>query len=435
MEDKMSANIIKKEKNIVSIEFTVSREEFDKAIDKAYLKLRNSITIQGFRKGKAPKHMIEKKYGKNVFYDDAIDIALYDAYPEVIKELDLDPINRPQIDVKEIEDDKDLVFTADIEVMPEVELGQYKGIEIEKVEYNVTDEDVDNEIKKIQDQNSRMIEVTDRAVKDGDTLTIDYAGFTGDVQFEGGTAQNQTLVIGSKTFIPGFEDQLLGKNIGEEVEVNVTFPEEYHSEDLKGKDATFKVTIHEIKGKEMPVLDDEFAKDVSEFDTLEELKADTRKNLEEKAKEKEKVESNNKVIEKIVNDSNVEVPEVLVEREIDYQAKNYEQQFRMQGFAGKEVEDLINNLVKQYRDNYKDQAVFNVKTDMVMNAIIEKENITVTDEELTEELKKLAEAYKIEEDKFEGFKESMLSSSKQYIEESIQKRKVVDLIVEETKFI
>ncbi len=431
----MSANIIKKEKNIVSIEFTVSREEFDKAIDKAYLKLRNSITIQGFRKGKAPKHMIEKKYGKNVFYDDAIDIALYDAYPEVIKELDLNPINRPQIDVKEIEDDKDLVFTADIEVMPEVELGQYKGIEIEKVEYNVTDEDVDNEIKKIQDQNSRMIEVTDRAVKDGDTLTIDYAGFTGDIQFEGGTAQNQTLVIGSKTFIPGFEDQLIGKNIGEEVEVNVTFPEEYHSEDLKGKDATFKVTIHEIKGKEMPVLDDEFAKDVSEFDTLEELKADTRKNLEEKAKEKEKIESNNKVIEKIVNDSNVEVPEVLVEREIDYQAKNYEQQFRMQGFAGKEIEDLINNLVKQYKDNYKDQAVFNVKTDMVMNAIIEKENITVTDEELTEELKKLAEAYKIEEDKFEGFKESMLSSSKQYIEESIQKRKVVDLIVEETKFI
>ncbi len=379
--------------------------------------------------------MIEKKYGKNVFYDDAIDIALYDAYPEVIKELDLNPINRPQIDVKEIEDDKDLVFTAEIEVMPEVELGQYKGIEIEKVEYNVTDEDVDNEIKKIQDQNSRMIEVTDRAVKDGDTLTIDYAGFTGDVQFEGGTAQNQTLVIGSKTFIPGFEDQLIGKNIGEEVEVNVTFPEEYHSEDLKGKDATFKVTIHEIKGKELPVLDDEFAKDVSEFDTLEELKADTRKNLEEKAKEKEKVESNNKVIEKIVNDSNVEVPEVLVEREIDYQAKNYEQQFRMQGFAGKEIEDLINNLVKQYKDNYKDQAVFNVKTDMVMNAIIEKENITVTDEELTEELKKLAEAYKIEEDKFEGFKESMLSSSKQYIEESIQKRKVVDLIVEETKFI
>lgn len=431
----MSANIIKKEKNIVSIEFTVSREAFDKAIDKAYLKLRNSITIQGFRKGKAPKHMIEMKYGKNVFYDDAMDIVLYDTYPEVIKELDLDPINRPQIDVKEIEDGKDLVFTADVEVMPEVELGQYKGIEIEKVEYNVTDEDVDNEIKKIQDQNSRMIEVTDRAVKDGDTLTIDYAGFTGDVQFEGGTAQNQTLVIGSKTFIPGFEEQLIGKNIGEEVEVNVTFPEEYHSEDLKGKDATFKVTIHEIKEKELPALDDEFAKDVSEFDTLEALKANTRKNLEEKAKEREKVENNNKVIEKIVNDSNVEVPEVLVEREIDYQAKNYEQQFRMQGFAGKEVEDLIKNLVNQYKENYKDQAVFNVKTDMVMNAIIEKENVTVTDEELTEELKKLAEAYKIEEEKFEGFKESMLSSSKQYIEESIQKRKVVDLIVEETKFI
>ena len=431
----MSASIIKKEKNIVSIEFTVPNETFEKAVNKAYLKIRNSIAVQGFRKGKAPKHIIEKKYGKNVFYDEAIDIVLSDTYPEVVKELKLDPINRPQVDFKEIEEGKDLIFTADIEVMPEVELGQYKGIEIEKVVHNVTDEDVDNEIKKIQDKNSRMIEVTDRPVKDGDTLTIDYAGFTGDVQFEGGTAQNQTLVIGSKTFIPGFEEQLIGKNIGEEVEVNVTFPEEYHSEDLKGKDAIFKVTVHEIKEKELPALDDEFAKDVSEFDTLDELKADTRKKLEADAKEKERMENGNKVIEKIVNDSNVEVPEVLVEREIDYQARNYEQQFRMQGFAGKEVEDLINNLVNQYKENYKEQAVLNVKTDLVMSAIIEKENIAATEEELTEELKKLAEAYNVEEDKFENFKESMLSSSRQYIEESIQKRKVVDLIIEETKFI
>ncbi len=431
----MSASIIKKEKNIVSIEFTVPNETFEKAVNKAYLKIRNSIAVQGFRKGKAPKHIIEKKYGKNVFYDEAIDIVLSDTYPEVVKELKLDPINRPQVDFKEIEEGKDLTFTADIEVMPEVELGQYKGIEIEKVVHNVTDEDVDNEIKKIQDKNSRMIEVTDRPVKDGDTLTIDYAGFTGDVQFEGGTAQNQTLVIGSKTFIPGFEEQLIGKNIGEEVEVNVTFPEEYHSEDLKGKDAVFKVTVHEIKEKELPALDDEFAKDVSEFDTLDELKADTRKKLEADAKEKERMENGNKVIEKIVNDSNVEVPEVLVEREIDYQARNYEQQFRMQGFAGKEVEDLINNLVNQYKENYKEQAVLNVKTDLVMSAIIEKENIAATEEELTEELKKLGEAYNVEEDKFENFKESMLSSSRQYIEESIQKRKVVDLIIEETKFI
>lgn len=431
----MSASIIKKEKNIVSIEFTVPNETFEKAVNKAYLKIRNSIAVQGFRKGKAPKHIIEKKYGKNVFYDEAIDIVLSDTYPEVVKELKLDPINRPQVDFKEIEEGKDLTFTADIEVMPEVELGQYKGIEIEKVVHNVTDEDVDNEIKKIQDKNSRIIEVTDRPVKDGDTLTIDYAGFTGDVQFEGGTAQNQTLVIGSKTFIPGFEEQLIGKNIGEEVEVNVTFPEEYHSEDLKGKDAIFKVTVHEIKEKELPTLDDEFAKDVSEFDTLDELKADTRKKLEADAKEKERMENGNKVIEKIVSDSNVEVPEVLVEREIDYQARNYEQQFRMQGFAGKEVEDLINNLVNQYKQNYKEQAVLNVKTDLVMSAIIEKENIAATEEELTEELKKLAEAYNVEEDKFENFKESMLSSSRQYIEESIQKRKVVDLIIEETKFI
>ncbi|QSX06903.1 trigger factor [Sedimentibacter sp. zth1] len=431
----MNAKIIKKEKNIVSIEFAVSSENFGKAIDKAYFKLRNKVAIKGFRKGKAPKHIIEKMYGKNVFYDDAMDIVLYEEYPTVIKELDLNPINKPQIDVKEIEEGKDVIFTADIEVMPEVELGQYKGIEIEKSEYNVTDEDVEKEISSIQEKNARMIEVKDRDVKDGDTLTIDYTGFTGDVQFEGGTAQNQTLVIGSKTFIPGFEEQLIGKKIDEEVKVNVTFPEEYNAKELAGKDATFKVIIHEIKEKELPNLDDEFAKDVSEFDTLDELKVDTRTSLEKEAKEKEITDNNNKAVEKVVNDSNVEVPEVLVDREIEYQAKNYEQQFRSQGFAGKEVEDIISNLVKQYKENYKEQAVFNVKTDMVLNAIIEKENIEVTEEELNEELKKLAEAYKIEDDKFEGFKESVLGSSKEYIEESIQKRKIVDMIVNEAKFV
>lgn len=431
----MNANIIKKEKNIVSIEFTVARDDFDKAIDKAYLKLRNKITIKGFRKGKAPKHIIEKIYGKSVFYDDAMDIVLYDEYPKAIKDLDLNPINKPQIDVKELEDGKDLIFTADIEVMPEVELGQYKGIEVEKVEYTVKDEDVDAEIKKMQEQNARIIEVEDRPVKDGDTLTIDYKGFTGDVQFEGGTAENQTLVIGSNSFIPGFEDQLIGKNVGDEVDVNVTFPEEYHSKDLAGKEALFKVKIHEVKEKELPNLDDDFAKDVSEFDTLDELKADTKKKLEEKASEREKIENSNKAIEKVVNDCNVEVPEVLVDREIEYQAKQYEQQFRMQGFAGKEVDNIIQNLVKQYKENYKEQAIFNVKTDIVINEIIKKENIKATDEEIEVELKKLAEAYKIEDDKYEGFKESMLSSSKEYIEESIEKKKVVDLIVNEAKFV
>lgn len=431
----MNAKIIKKEKNIVSIEFAVSRENFDKAVDKSYLKLRNKITINGFRKGKAPKHMIEKIYGKNVFYDDAMDIVLYDEYPVVIKELDLNPINKPQIDVKELEDGKDVVFTADIEVMPEVELGEYKGIEVEKAEYNVTDEDVEKEIKNMQEQNARVIEVTDRPVKEGDTLIIDYAGYIGDEQFEGGTDENHTLVIGSKSFIPGFEEQLIGKNKDENVEVNVTFPEEYHSKELAGKDATFKVTIHEIKEKELPALDDDFAKDVSEFDTLEELKVSKKEQLEKAAKEREIADNNNRAVETVVKAATVEVPEVLVEREIDYQAKNYEQQFRSQGFTGKEVDNIIQNLVKQYKENYRDQAVFNVKTDLVLDAIIKKEDIQVLEDELNDELKKLAEAYKITEDKFDGFKESIMGSSKEYIEESIQKRKVVDMIVKEANFV
>lgn len=431
----MNANIIKKEKNIVSVEFTVSSEDFQTAVNKAYLKMRNNVAVQGFRKGKAPRHLIERMYGKAVFYDEAVEIVLSEAYPKVIEELKLKPIDRPQVDFKDIEEGKDIVFTADVEVAPEVELKQYKGIEIEKIEYNVTDEDVDNEIKKIQEKNSRIIEVTDRAVKEGDTLTIDYAGFTGDVQFEGGTAQNQTLVIGSKSFIPGFEEQLIGKNIGEECEINVTFPEEYHSEELKGKDATFKVTIHEIKEKELPVLDDEFAKDVSEFDTLEELRADARKKLEEEAKEKEKVENSDKVLKKIIEENEIEIPEIMVERELDYQGRRYENQFRSQGFTGKQADELIEQLVNQFKANYGDQAIINVKSDIIIDAIIKAENITATEEDLTQEIKKLAEAYYIEDDKFEGFKENMLVSSRDAIVENIQKIKALDLILEEAKFI
>lgn len=431
----MNANIIKKEKNIVSVEFTVSSEDFQTAVNKAYLKMRNNVAVQGFRKGKAPRHLIERMYGKAVFYDEAVEIVLSEAYPKVIEELKLKPIDRPQVDFKDIEEGKDIVFTADVEVAPEVELKQYKGIEIEKIEYNVTDEDVDNEIKKIQEKNSRIIEVTDRVVKEGDTLTIDYAGFTGDVQFEGGTAQNQTLVIGSKSFIPGFEEQLIGKNIGEECEINVTFPEEYHSEELKGKDATFKVTIHEIKEKELPVLDDEFAKDVSEFDTLEELRADARKKLEEEAKEKEKVENSDKVLKKIIEENEIEIPEIMVERELDYQGRRYENQFRSQGFTGKQADELIEQLVNQFKANYREQAIINVKSDIIMDAIIKAENITATEEDLTQEIKKLAEAYYIEDDKFEGFKENMLVSSRDAIVENIQKIKALDLILEEAKFI
>lgn len=426
----MSSKIIKKEKNIVTIEFTITQEEFKEAVNKAYLKVKNNINVQGFRKGKAPKHIIEKKYGKGIFNEDALDIAVQEVYPVAVKENNLDVIDSPKLNIEKFEDDQDIIVTADVEVMPEVELSQYKGVEVERFDMIVTDEDVENELKVIQDKNARIVEVTDRAVVKGDTLTIDYSGFVGEEQFEGGTAENQTLEIGSNSFIPGFEDQLIGKNKDEEVEVNVTFPEEYHSEELKGKDATFKVKIHEIKSKELPAIDDEFAKDVSEFDTLEELKADTRKTLEQKAADNVKITNDNNIVSKIVKDSNVEIPEVLIEREIDYLAKNYEQQFRSQGFTGKEMDDLIKSFVEQYKQSAKGQAEFNVKADLVLTAIIEKEGIEATEEELKEEVSKLTTAYNVEEDRKEAFVQSVLETSKSYIEESIKKRKVIEMLVE-----
>lgn len=431
----MSSKILKKEKNIVSLEFTVTQDEFEAAVNKAYLKVKNSINVQGFRKGKAPRHIIEKKYGKSIFYDDALDFAVQEAYPKAVTELKLEVIDSPTINVEKFEEGEDLVITADVEVMPEVELPQYKGVEVVKTEIKVTDEEVEAELKAIQEKNSRLVEVTDRPVQKGDFLTIDYAGFVDEEQFEGGTAENQTLEIGSDSFIPGFEDQLAGKSKGEEVTVNVTFPEEYHAEHLKGKDAVFNVKIHEIKTKELPEIDDEFAKDISEFDTLEELKADTRKVLEQKAADTVKISNDNNVITKIVNDAKVEVPEVLIQREIDYLGRNYEQQFRQQGFNGKEFDELIKNFVKQYKEGARSQAEFNVKAELVLEALVKKEEIKVTDEEIKEEANKAAESYNVEEDRLEAFTDSFIKANGSYIEETLQKRKLIDMLVENAVFV
>ncbi len=430
----MSSKILKKEKNIVTLEFTVSKEDFEKAVNKAYLKAKNNINIQGFRKGKAPRHIIEKKYGKSIFYDDALDFAVQEAYPTAVTELKLDVIDSPKIDVEKFEEGEDLVITAEVEVMPEVELPQYKGVEVVKTEIKVSDEDVEKELKDIQEKNARIVEV-ERPVEKGDFLTIDYAGFVGEEQFEGGTAENQALEIGSNSFIPGFEEQLIGKNKEEEVTVNVTFPEEYHAENLKGKDAVFNVKIHEIKAKELPEIDDEFAKDVSEFDTLEELKADTRKVLEQKASDSVKISNDNNVVTKIVNDTNLDVPEVLIQREIDYLGRTYEQQFRQQGFSGKEYDDLINNFVNQYKEGARNQAEFNVKAELVLEALIKKEGIQVTEEEFNEEVDKIVKSYQVEEDRLDAFKDSLIQSSRSYIEETLQKRKVIDMLVKNAVFV
>ena len=391
----MSSKVLKKEKNVVSLEFTVTQDEFEEAVNKAYLKVKNSINVQGFRKGKAPRHIIEKKYGKSIFYDDALDFAVQEAYPKAVNELELDVIDSPKVNVEKFEEGEDIVITADVEVMPEVELPQYKGVEVVKTDIKVTDEDVERELKTIQEKNARIVEVADRPVQKGDYLTIDYKGFVGEEQFEGGTAENQTLEIGSDSFIPGFEDQLIGKEKGEEVTVNVTFPEEYHAENLKGKDAVFNVKIHEIKAKELPEIDDEFAKDISEFDTLEELKDDTRKVLEQKASDTVKISNDNNVVTKIVNDTKLEVPEVLIQREIEYLGRQYEQQFRQQGFDGKEYDNLIKNFVTQYKEGARSQAEFNVKAELVLEALIKKEEINVTDEELKQEINKIAESYNV----------------------------------------
>lgn len=431
----MSSKIISKEKNTVTLEFTVTQEEFEKSINKAYLKIRGKINIPGFRKGKAPKKIIEARYGKNIFYEDALDIAIPDAYSKAIEENKLDVIDQPKIDIKEFEEEKDIIITAEVEVMPEVELCEYKGIEVEKVEYNVTDEDVENEIKNIQDKNARILEVEGRSVQQGDMLTIDYKGFISEEQFEGGTAENYTLEIGSNSFIPGFEEQLVGKNKDDEVEVNVTFPEEYHAEDLKGKDAKFIVKIHEIKEKELPELDDEFAKDVSEFDTLEEFKEDTKKTMIQKSKDSEKIANENNVITKIVDNCKVDVPQVMIDREVEYQGKNYEQQIRMQGFNGKEMEAFIKQIVDQYKKNYAKQAEFNVKTELVLSEVIKFENIDVTEEDIDTELKKMAENYNLEDEKVQDFVENMKKNNVDYIKDGIKKRKAIEFLIENAKII
>jgi trigger factor len=430
------AKLVGKEKNVVSIEFEISQPEFQIGVEKAYKKMRGKINIPGFRKGKAPKKVIEMNYGKEVFYQDAIDIALPDAYESAIKELEINPINRPSIDVKEMEEGKDVLVTADIEVIPEVTLADISAVEVEKAEYNVTDEDVDNEMKRMQEQNARIITVEDRAIENGNTAVIDYAGFNGEEQFEGGTAENHSLEIGSNSFIPGFEEQLIGKNTGEEVEVNVTFPEEYHSEELAGKPVVFKVKINEVKAKELPELDDEFAKDISEFDTFEEMKADAKENMIKRAEDSGKVADQNAAVNAFTEASETFVPDILVENEIDYQIKNFEQQMSMQGINMEDYYKMIGSDMSAMRDNIRPQAEVSAKTELVVGALIKQQKFEISDEEINEELEKLAKQYKIEdEEKINEFKENLKAQSIDYINDTIQRRKAIEYLVEEVKFV
>ena len=429
------AKIVNKEKNVVTIEFEITPEKFEEGVQKAYLKNRKNINIPGFRKGRAPRKLIESRYGKGVFYEDALDIVIPPAYEEALEETKLDPIDQPKLDIKEFEEGKNIVITADVEVKPEVELAKPEEVEVVKVISEVDDEQVENSLKEMQEKNARIINVEDRPVKEGDTVTIDYKGFIGEEEFEGGSAENQSLEIGSKSFIPGFEEQLVGKNSGEDVEVKVTFPEEYSAEELAGKEATFNVKIHEIKEKELPKLDDEFAKDVSEFDTIDELRKDTKENLIKKAKDNEKITNQNNAITEFVSKCDTVVPEVLIDREIENQLNGFRQQLAQQGIKLEDYTQMIGQEMDELKENLRPQAETSVKTELVIEAVANKHDFEVTEEELNEELKKLANSYGIGEDKLDDFIEKMKEDSREYIEDSVKRRKAVEYITDNVKMV
>jgi trigger factor len=429
------AKIVNKEKNVVTIEFEITPEKFEEGVQKAYLKNRKNINIPGFRKGRAPRKLIESRYGKGVFYEDALDIVIPPAYEEALEETKLDPIDQPKLDIKEFEEGKNIVITADVEVKPEVELAIPEEVEVVKVISEVDDEQVENSLKEMQEKNARIINVEDRPVKEGDTVTIDYKGFIGEEEFEGGSAENQSLEIGSKSFIPGFEEQLVGKNSGEDVEVKVTFPEEYSAEELAGKEATFNVKIHEIKEKELPELDDEFAKDVSEFDTIDELRKDTKENLIKKAKDNEKITNQNNAITEFVNKCDTVVPEVLIDREIENQLNGFRQQLIQQGIKLEDYTQMIGQEMDELKENLRPQAETSVKTELVIEAVANKHDFEITEEELNEELKKLANSYGVGEDKLDDFIERMKEDSREYIEDSVKRRKAIEYITDNVKMV
>ena len=394
----MKAELIKKEGNVVNFKLTIDNDKFEAAINKAYNKNKGRFNIAGFRKGKAPRRIIENNYGKGVFYEDAIDIVFPEVYPSALDELQLAPIDRPSIDVEEISKDNGLVLVVQVEVQPEFELGQYKGIEVAKVDYNVTDEEVDAKLNELQEKASRLVD-SDKEIENGDTANIDFEGFKDDVAFEGGKAEGHNLVIGSGSFIPGFEDQLIGKKAGEEVDVNVTFPADYHAEELAGAPVVFKVKVNAVKVKELPELNDEFAADTTEFNTLAELRADVTAKAEEESKEAAKNELRNRVIEKVVANTEVEVPEAMVKHEIDNQLMELNYQLQYQGFGMEQFLQMTGKTMDEFKAEFtasrREEALRNVKTSLVIEAIAKAENVEVSEEEVNSEVQKMADAYKM----------------------------------------
>ena len=395
----MSVQVEKLEHNMAKLTIEVPETELEAAIEKAYQKQKKSISLPGFRKGKAPRVMIEKMYGKGVFLEDAANSLIPVQYSLAAGESGLEIVSQPTIDVTQLEPGKPFIFTAEVAVKPEVTLGEYKGVEVEKQNTEVLDEEVDAEIFKERESNSRMIDVEDRAVENGDTVNLDFEGFVDGEAFEGGKGEGYPLVIGSNTFIPGFEEQLIGANIDEEKEVNVTFPEDYQAEELKGKAAVFKCKVNRIQKKELPEVDDEFAKDVSEFDTLEEYKADIRKKLaEEKEKDAQRAKED-AVINKIIETSEMDIPDAMVDAQIDQMADDFGRRMQSQGLSLEQYFQFTGLTMEKLRDELKPQALKRIQTRLVLEKIAEVEDIQPTDEQVDEEIAKMAEMYKMEADK------------------------------------
>ena len=427
---KMSCKVEKtKNANEVKLEITVEASKFDEAIKKVYFKSAKYFNIPGFRKGKAPMQIVEKYYGKEIFYEDAFNEVAEVALEEAIKENKLDVVSRPDIDVTQIEKGKDLIFTAVMQTKPEAELGKYKGIEIKKIEYNVTDEDINHELGHMQEHNSRLITIEDRPVEKGDIATIDFEGFVDGKAFEGGKAEGHELEIGSNTFIPGFEDQVIGMKIDEEKDINVKFPEEYFSKELAGKDATFKVKVHEIKKKELPELDDEFAKDVSEFDTLKELKADIKAKQEEQNKEKAKYETQDAVIKALCEDIKVDIPSGMIEMEVENMLKDIEQRLSYQGLKLEQYLQMMGKTAEDMKKEYEPQAIDAIKSRLALEAVVKAEKIKATDKEIEEKMKEMAKNYGKEND--EEFMKN--ENVRNYIKQGIESEKAIDFLVENAK--
>lgn len=423
----MNSKLEKLENNVATLEISVSAEKLEEGIMKSYLKNVKKFNIAGFRKGKAPRKIIERHYGEAVFYEDAINIICPDAYDEAVKEHNLEPVDRPDIDIVDIESGKGLVFKAAVTVKPEVALGQYKGIEAEKKEYNVTDEEVDKEIETIREKNARLIDISDRPVKNGDITIIDFKGFVEDKQFAGGTSENYSLEVGSGQLIPGFEEQLVGAELGKEIDVNVQFPKEYNSEELAGKPALFKVTVKEIKEKQLAELDDEFAKDVSEFDTLDELKEDIRKKKEEQYKRLEKQQYEDEVINKAVENATVDIPEVMVDAQVRIMLRDFDYQLRYQGLNLEAYLKYMNMDIEKLKESYRDTAKSRVKSQLVLEKVAEVEGIAAAEEDLNAEIEKTAKHYNQD---LEKFKKTLKEDEITYIKDGIVIQKAIDFLVD-----